>query len=386
MDFKLTEGQEKLRAEVRSFLEEELKQGGFEPLTDSWIDGYDKEFSKKVGARGWIGTVWPTEMGGKGWSFVDRLIITEELLRYGAPVAGHWMADRQCGPCLIAYGSEEQQKEILPRIIRGEVSFALGMSEPDSGSDLASLRTRAVETEDGFIINGQKIWTSGAHLSEYIYLVARTDPDAPKHKGISEFVVDLKLPGITTNPIVDMMNSHHFNEVFFDNVKVPKSALVGERNRGWYQIVVQLDYERSGLERIMSTYPMFQMLLDFVRQEPSLYRQAEVRHKLTDLVLKFEVGRLLIYRVAWVLSQGRVPNYESAMAKVYGTSYEQHLTHVATQVLGLSGQLVEGSKWAPLRGLASRSYLFAPGYSLRGGTSEILRNIVALRGLGLPAG
>jgi alkylation response protein AidB-like acyl-CoA dehydrogenase len=183
-----------------------------------------------------------------------------------------------------------------------------------------------------------------------------------------------------------MMNSHHFNEVFFDNVKVPKSALVGERNRGWYQIVVQLDYERSGLERIMSTYPMFQMLLDFVRQEPSLYRQAEVRHKLTDLVLKFEVGRLLIYRVAWVLSQGRVPNYESAMAKVYGTSYEQHLTHVATQVLGLSGQLVEGSKWAPLRGLASRSYLFAPGYSLRGGTSEILRNIVALRGLGLPAG
>ncbi|MEE9202498.1 MAG: acyl-CoA dehydrogenase family protein [Dehalococcoidia bacterium] len=386
MDFKLTEAQEKLRAEVRGFLEEELKQGGFEPLTDSWIDSYDKEFSQKLGARGWIGTVWPKEMGGRGWSFVDRLIITEELLRYGAPVAAHWMADRQCGPCLIAYGSEEQQKEILPRIIRGEVSFALGMSEPDSGSDLASLRTRAVETEDGFIINGQKIWTSGAHLSDYIYLVARTDPDAPKHKGISEFVVDLKLPGITINPIVDMMNSHHFNEVFFDNVKVPKSALVGERNRGWYQIVVQLDYERSGLERIMSTYPMFQLLLDYARQEPSLYRQAEVRHKLTDLVLKFEVGRLLIYRVAWVLSQGRVPNYESAMAKVYGTSYEQHLTHIATQVLGLSGQLVEGSKWAPLRGLASRTYLFAPGYSLRGGTTEVLRNIVALRGLGLPAG
>jgi alkylation response protein AidB-like acyl-CoA dehydrogenase len=385
MDFKFSEAQEKLRAEVRSFLEEEMKQGGFEPLTDSWIDGYDREFSRKVGAHGWLGTVWPKEVGGKEWSFVDRLIITEEFLRYGAPVAYHWMSDRQVGPCIIAYGSDEQRRDFLPRIIRGEVSFGLGMSEPDAGSDLASLRTRAVETEDGFIINGQKIWTSGAHLADYIYLVARTDPDAPKHKGISEFIVDLKLPGVTINPIVDMMNSHHFNEVFFDNVKVPKSALVGERNRGWYQIVVQLDYERSGLERIMSPYPMFQMLLDYARQEPTLYGKAEVRHKLTDLVVNYEVGRLLIYRVAWVLSQGRVPNYESAMAKVYGTAYEQHLAHVATQVLGLSGQLLADSKWAPLRGLASRSYLFCPGASLRGGTSEILRNIVALRGLGLPS-
>ncbi len=364
MEFKFTEAQDKLRAEVRSFLEGELKQGTFEPLTDSWIDGYDREFSKKVGAQGWIGTVWPKDMGGRGWSFVDRLIITEELLRYGAPVASHWMADRQCGPCIIAYGSDEQRQDLLPRIIRGEVSFGLGMSEPDSGSDLASLQTRAVETDDGFIISGQKIWTSGAHMSDYIYLVARTDPEAPKHKGISEFIVDLKLPGVTINPIVDMMNSHHFNEVFFDNVKVPKSALVGERNRGWYQIVVQLDY---------------------ARQEPSLYGNAEVRHKLTDLVVRYEVGRLLIYRVAWVLSQGRVPNYESAMAKVFGTSYEQHLSHVATQVLGLSGQLLGDSKWAQLRGLASRSYLFCPGAALRGGTSEILRNIVALRGQGLPS-
>ncbi|MEK7847852.1 MAG: acyl-CoA dehydrogenase family protein, partial [Chloroflexota bacterium] len=356
------------------------------PSKDSWIDGFDRECSRKVGARGWIGAVWPKAMGGRGWSFVDRLIITEELLRYGAPVAYHWMSDRQVGPCIIAYGSPEQKKEYLPRIIRGELAFALGMSEPDSGSDLASLRTRAVETADGFVISGQKVWTSGAHLADCIYLVARTDPDAPKHRGISEFIVDLKLPGITVNPIVDMMNSHHFNEVFFENVKVPKSALVGQRNRGWYQIVVQLDYERSGLERIMSTYPMFQMLLDYARQQPALYSRPEVRYKLIDLVVKHEVGRLLIYRVAWVLTQGRVPNYEAAMAKVYGTSYEQHLTHVATQVLGLSGQLLEGSRWAPLRGLASRSYLFAPGYSLRGGTSEILRNIIALRGLGLPAG
>ncbi|MDP6099914.1 MAG: acyl-CoA dehydrogenase family protein [Dehalococcoidia bacterium] len=385
MEFKFTETQDKLRAEVRSFLEEELKHGSFEPSNDAWIDGYSKEFSRKVGAKGWIGTIWPKGYGGKEWSFVDRLIITEELLRFGAPVAYHWMSDRQCGPCVIAYGSDEQRKDILPRIIKGEVSFALGMSEPDSGSDLASLQTRAVETEDAFIINGQKIWTSGAHEADYIYLVARTDPDVPKHKGISEFIVDLKLPGITVKPIVDMMNSHHFNEVYFDSVRVPKSALVGERNRGWYQIAVQLDYERSGLERIMSPYPMFHMMLDLARQEPVLYNNPEVRHKLTDLVVKFEVGRLLIYRVAWTLSQGRVPNFESAMAKIYGTAFEQHLSHMATQVLGLSGQLMEDSRWAPLRGLASRSYLFCAGATLRGGTSEILRNIVALRGLGLPS-
>lgn len=386
MDFKFSEAQEKLRAEVRAFLEGELKRGGFIPNSDPWMSGWSPEFSRKLGQKGYLGVAWPVEVGGRGWSFLERLIITEELLRYGAPVAYHWIAERQVGPCLIAYGSPEQKQQYLPGIRDGVLSIALGMSEPNAGSDLASLTTRAVETEDGFILNGQKIWTSGAHLANYIYLVARTDPTAAKHRGISEFIVDTKLPGVTINPIIDLMGSHHFNEVYFDNVKLPKTALVGQRNRGWYQIAVQLDYERSGLERIMSNYVVFQMLLDYVRENPQLRNRAGIRHQLADLVVRFEVGRWLIYRVAWVLSQGRAPNYESAMAKAYGTAFQQHMADVATLVLGLGGQLMENSHLAPLRGLAAKSYLYAPSYSIAGGTSEILRNIVAIRGLGLPSG
>ncbi len=389
MDFRFTPEQENFRKEVREFLESEKKKGTYETKCDAWIMGHDPEFSKKVAAKGWIGMTWPKQYGGQGKSYLDRLVLTEELLRYGAPVAAHWFSDRQIGPSIIAFGNEDQKKDFLPRIIKGEVYVGLGMSEPEAGSDLASLKTRAVEEGDHFVVNGQKVWTSGAHSFNYIYCVVRTDPNVPKHKGISEMLIDLSLPGITVRPLIDMTGDRHFNEVFFDNVKVPKSALMGKKNEGWKQILAQLDYERSGMERLMANYPLFEKILDYAKETKknggTLSKDPVIRHRLAELAIEFEVGRLLIYRVAWVLSQHRLPNYEASLAKAWCCEFEQRLAAAAITVLGPFGQLREGSKWAPLNGMAVSSYLISPGYSLQAGTHEILRNMVAMRGLGLPS-
>ncbi len=391
MNFKFTEEQEKLRQEVRQFLEGELKKGTFEVRCDAWMGGYSPEFSHKIGERGWIGLCWPKECYGKGKSYIDRMVLTEEIVRYGAPAAAHWFADRQMGPSIIRHGSDEQKQYFLPRIARGELVFGIGMSEPEAGCDLASLRTKATEDGDSYIINGQKVWTSGAHHIDYLYLVARTDPDVPKHKGISEFIVDMHLPGIEVRPLIDMTGGHHYNEVFIDNVRVPKSSMVGEVNRGWYQIAQQLDYERSGVERLMTNFPLYQDLIEYAKHtghgSKPVAKQPIVRSKLADLTIKYEVGRLLTYRVAWVLDQGRLPTTEAAMAKAFCTEFEQHLAHIATQLPGLYGQLRQGSKRIPpvFRESAAESYLFSPGYTIQGGTSEILKNIIAIRGLQLPS-
>jgi len=390
MDFAFSREQEQLREEVRAFLKKELPEHTLEVREDQWIEGFSPEFSRKLGAKGWIGLTWPKEYGGRGLSYLDRLVVTEELLRHGAPVAAHWFGDRQMGPALLAYGTEEQKREFLPKIVKGQITFGLGMSEPEAGSDLASLRTRATEDGDDFVIDGQKVWTSGAHLADFCYLVARTDPNVPKHKGISEFIVDMKLKGITIRPLIDMTGARNFSEVFLDNLRVPRASLIGQINRGWYQIVSQLDYERSGIERLMSNRPLFEDFLKYAKEtrfmgEP-LVRHPLVRYKLAELEIEYEVGRLLVYRVAWLLSNGHVPNYEAAIAKAYCTAFEQRLASAVMQMLGLYGQLVAGSKWAPLVGRAARAYLYSPAYTIQGGTSEILRNIVAIRGLGLPAG
>lgn len=390
MEFRFTEEQEKLRQEIRQFLEEELKNGSFEVHCDAWMGGYSPEFSRKIGQRGWIGLCWPREWYGQGKSYMDRMVLTEEIVRYGAPAAAHWFADRQMGPSIIRYGSDEQKEYFLPRIARGELVFGIGMSEPEAGCDLASLRTKATEDGDSYILNGQKVWTSGAHHIDYLYLIARTDPDAPRHRGISEFIVDMHLPGIEVRPLIDMTGGHHYNEVFLDNVRVPRSSLVGEINRGWYQIAEQLDYERSGVERLMTNYPLYQDLIEYAKQTNQggkpLAEQPTVRSRLADLTVRYEVGRLLTYRVAWVLDQGRPPTTEAALAKAFCTSFEQYMAHVATQLPGLYGQLRQGSKWIPpaFRESAAESYLFSPGYTIQGGTSEILRNITAIRGLQLP--
>ena len=266
MDFRLSDEQVKFRQEVGDFLEGEIKQGLWEPSCDAWIMGHDPEFTKRVSQKGWIGLTWPKEYGGQGRSYVDRLILTEEMLRYGAPAACHLFADRQIGGAIVHYGTDQQKKELLPMILKGEAYVGLGMSEPDAGSDLASLKTKATEDGDEFIIDGQKTWTSGGGKMNWIYLVARTDPEAPKHKGISEFFFRTDLPGVRVAPIADITGGVHFNEVFFENVRIPKTSLIGERNRGFYQILNQLDYERSGMERLMANYPLLRRLSNTPRR------------------------------------------------------------------------------------------------------------------------
>ena len=388
MDFRLSEEQEKFRQEVRDFLEGEIRQGLWQPSCDAWIMGHDPAFTKRVSKRGWIGLTWPKEQGGQGRSYVDRLILTEEMLRYGAPAACHWFADRQIGGAIVHYGTEEQKRELLPKILKGEAYVGLGMSEPDAGSDLASLKTKATEDGDYYIIDGQKTWTSGGSRMNWIYLVARTDQTAPKHRGISEFFFETSLPGVTVAPIVDITGGVHFNEVFFENVRIPKKCLIGEKNKGFYQVLNQLDYERSGMERLMGNYPLFEALIQYARETKRngkpLSNEPIIRSKLAQLKIEFEIGRLHMYRIAVVMDEGRAPNWESAMAKAYGTAFEQRLASTAIEILGLYGQLSPQSKWVPMRGMAYHSYLSSKGYSLQAGTSEILKNILASRKLELP--
>jgi len=388
MDFRLSEEQQRFRQEVSDFLKGEIKQGLWEPSCDAWIMGHDPEFTQRVAKKGWIGLTWPKECGGQGRSYVDRLILTEEMLRYGAPAACHWFADRQIGGAIVHYGTDQQKKELLPMILKGEAYVGLGMSEPDAGSDLASLKTKAAEDGDSYIIDGQKTWTSGGSNMNWIYLVARTDPDAPKHRGISEFFFRTDLPGVSVAPIHDITGGVHFNEVFFENVRIPKTSLIGEKNKGFYQILNQLDYERSGMERLMANYPLFEAVINYVketkRKGKPLAQDPLVRSKLAQLKVEFEIGRLHMYRVAMVMDEGRAPNWESSMSKAYGTAFEQHLAGAAIEIAGLYGQLSPESKRVPMHGMAYHSYLSSKGYSLQAGTSEVLKNILALRKLELP--
>ncbi len=367
MDFTFTPEQEAFRAEIRAFLAQEVPAE--KSLEDGWITGFSPEFSRKLGARGWIGVTWPKRYGGQEKTYLDRVILTEELLRAGAPVAAHWLGDRQIGPALLAYGNEDQKREILPRIAKGELVFCLGMSEPGAGSDLASLRTRAVEAGDDFLITGQKIWTSFAHVADYIYLVARTDPQAPKHKGISEFLVDMKTPGVTVRPLVDLTGEHHFNEVFFDNVRVPKRWLIGEKNRGWYQIASQLDYERSGIERLLSNYPLFRDAVRYAREQ-GLVKDPLVRNQLAQMYVELEMGRFLVYKVAWLLTKGGVPNYEAAMAKCYCTEIEQRIAQTVSSLNGDYDVLLTGSAAARLAGRAAREVSLCSGLHNPGGHQQ----------------
>jgi len=321
------------------------------------------------------------DQAGKGVE-IQHLLVEIAGLEIGK------VADRQIGRAIIHFGTDEQKQDMLPKILRGEAYVGLGMSEPEAGSDLASLQTRATEEGDYYVFNGQKMWTSCARYMNYIYLVARTDPTAPKHRGISEFIIRADLPGITVRPTIDITGTEAWGEVFFDNVKVPKTALIGQKNRGFYQIVNQLDFERSGMERLMGNYPLFDAIIQFTkvtaRHGKPICQDPYVREKLAQLQVEYEIGRLLTYRVALVIDSGRAPNAEAALAKAYCTGFEKNLAEASTRILGLYGQLAAGSKWAPIFGMAPHSFLGSMGYSLQAGTSEILRNVVATRGLGLP--
>jgi len=385
VDFRDSPEQARLRAEVREFVANDPAVRARTFLEDGWIAGFDPAFSKRLSARGWLGMTWPKAYGGREKSYMDRLIVTEELLLAGAPVAAHWFGDRQIGPALLAHGTPSLKAELVPRIARAEISFCIGMSEPNAGSDLAGLVTRADVVGDEFVIRGQKTWTSFAGHADYCYLVARTNADAPKHKGISELLVPMRTPGITVRPIKDMVGESHFGELFFDDVRVPRTALIGKLDAGFYQIMQQLDFERSGIERLVSNAPLWREAKAYVRERGLTRRDPVLRAKIAELEIAWRAGRGLIYRVAEMLSSGRVPNHEAAVAKTFCTSLEQRISDLVAQILGVAGSLDAADPRAPFAGRAARTFLYAPAYTIQGGTNNILRNIIATRGLGLPS-
>jgi alkylation response protein AidB-like acyl-CoA dehydrogenase len=375
-----SEAAERVRAEVREFLAVELAAGGFTARVDAWLSGVDPGFSRRLGERGWLGMTWPRRYGGHERSAMERYAVTEELLAVGAPVAAHWIADRQSGPNLLRYGTERQRREILPRIAAGECYFVIGMSEPDSGSDLASIRTRAARNGAGdWVVNGAKIWTSNAHLSHYAITLVRTSPpgEGPRgrHRGLSQLLVDLSLPGITVNPIRILDGGHHFNEVVFTDVVVPGDMLLGEEGNGWHQVTAELAFERSGPERFLSTYPL---LAEFGRRAAGSGDPAQLA-TLGRLSARLLALRQLSLRIAAALDRGELPDIAAALVKDVGTTFEGDVIEEIRRVVEVVPSLDSPD---PLGRALAEAQLHQPGFTLRGGTNEILKGIVA-RGLGL---
>ncbi|MCW1927344.1 acyl-CoA dehydrogenase family protein [Bhargavaea beijingensis] len=369
---RLTPEQEAFRHEVRSFLDEERKKGTFATHADSWLSGYSAEFSKMLGKRGWIGMTWPKEYGGSERSAIDRYILTEELLAAGAPVASHWFADRQSGPLLLNLGTEEQKDFFLPKITKGECFFSIGLSEPNSGSDLASLKTRAEKVEGGWVVNGMKTWTSGAHHSHYMITLCRTSPQDEKrrHDGMSQLIIDLSAEGVSIRPIQFLTGEHHFNEVFLENVFVPDNRVIGEVGNGWKQGMLELAYERSGPERILSTFPLLQeaqRLLTEQQDQKGLAEVAKLNARLWSL-------RNMSIGVAQMLEEGKDVALAASLVKDLGTLFEQSVAEAVRLLLPMRPSVTAERL---LDRLMAESVLHGPGFTIRGGTTEILRGIVA---------
>ena len=364
-----------LREEVRGWLREALAGTPAARRARSW-GGFDPEFSRRLGERGWIGMTWPRRYGGGERSALERLVVLEELLAAGAPVAAHWVADRQSGPLLLRYGSEGQRERLLPRMARGELVFCIGMSEPGAGSDLAAIRSRAERVSGGWRLRGSKLWTSNAHRSHYMIGLFRTRPEAEsRHEGMSQLLVDLATPGITVRPIRDLSGDEHFCEVVFEDALVPEEALLGAEGAGWAQVMAELAFERSGPERYLSS---FQLLLELVRAagpapEPALAAG------IGRLVAHLATLREMSLAVAGCLAAGRDPSLEAALVKDLGTSFEQEIPEVAHALLGRAPRPEGGDDFEQVLGFLTQT---APSFSLRGGTREVLRGIIA-RGLGL---
>jgi 3-oxocholest-4-en-26-oyl-CoA dehydrogenase alpha subunit len=378
------------RAELREFLAEHLPREDWDMRNDRDVVGHEQEmftraFRKKLAGRGWLTMGWPETFGGAGASYMTQTVYMEEMSAAGAPGAydqGVWLA----GPAVMMHGTAAQQERWLPAMRTADVHWCQLFSEPGAGSDLASLQTRAVRDGDAYVLNGQKIWTSGATEADWGILLARTDAEAPKHRGISYFMLDMRLPGVTVRPLVNMMGSEHFNEVFLDDVRVPADCLIGEENRGWYIATTTLDQERSSINRVVMTRSTLYALIDLVRGSAQHRNRAEIRHELAERYLEFEIGRWLCYRVAQMQSEGKVPNSEASVSKVFGTELQRQMGITGMRVLGMAGQFEPGTDYAPLKGRIERWALAAPSYTIAGGTSEVNRNIIATRGLGLPRG
>lgn len=363
---------ERLRAEVRDFLAQTLGDLPPQERARNW-SGYSPEFSRALGQRGWIGMTWPRRYGGGERSMLERYVVLEELLAAGAPVSAHWVADRQSGPLLMRYSPEVLAPELLPRIARGECHFCIGMSEPDSGSDLASIRTRAVRDGDGWRISGRKVWTSAAHKAHYMIALVRTaPPGADRHAGMSQFLVDMRSPGLTIRPIVNQLGEHEFNEVTFDEVPVPAHHLIGAEGEGWHQVTTELTFERSGPERYMSSTQLMLEMLDAADADNPHHQLV-----LGRLAAQYATLRQMSLGVAGMLAAGQNPGLAAAAVKDQGALLEQGLPDLAHELFG--GRMPPESDLARVQ---RHLVLATPSFSLRGGTREILRGMLA-KGMGL---
>ena len=397
MDFRDTPEEASFRQEVREFISAEYKKDGDDGTVSAAqaasaggpdaMERYNA-WIKKLATKGWVAPAWPTEYGGAGLSVMQQFVFNEELALARAPRPGG-IGITMAGPTIIVYGTDEQKKQHLSGMLQGEV-WCQGFSEPGSGSDLASLQTKAEKDGDDYIINGQKIWISGALYAERMILLARTDPEAPKHKGISYFLFDMKAPGVTVQPLVNMAGTPGFNEVFFDNVRVPRKDLLGEENRGWYVGTTTLDFERSSIGTSIAQGQSVEDLVLWVKENRRGTLHATAKMELAERSIEAETARLMSYRVISLQNRGQVPNHEASAVKIFAGELNQRIANTAVNILGLAGQLVRGEKgsanarYAPKNGRFGRVYLASVASTIAGGTSEINRNIIATRGLGLP--
>lgn len=373
----LPESAEQLRREVRAFVAEERAAGHLPPPEKIGL-GFDIATTKRIAAKGWIGLTWPAQYGGGERTALERYVMNEELLAAALPVGAHWVADRQSGPVLLKFGSETQKQFYLPKIAAGDCYFCIGMSEPGSGSDLASLKARAEKVEGGWRINGRKIWTTNAHRVHYMIALVRTSTvEGSRHAGLSQLIVDLTLPGVTISPIISMAGEHDFNEVLMEDVFVPDDALIGQEGNGWNQVSAELAYERSGPERWLSSFRLISELIDTLGPDARPSSLEELGRLLSHLLAL----RQLSMSVASMIQRGLSPNLEAAIVKDLGTKFEQEAVRVVRNIVS-SEDLTAGGRNARLRGLLAHAQVYAPAFTIRGGTNEILRGIIA-RGIGL---
>ena len=366
-----------LRKEVRNFITKSLNNKEFEPSADAWVFSASPDFSKKLGSMGWLGMSFPKKYGGNERTALERYVVTEELLASGAPVAAHWIADRQSGSQILRYGNEEQKKLIIPKITAGECFFAIGMSEPDSGSDLASVKTKATKIENGWNLEGRKIWSTGAHLSNYMIVLARTSPASEKnrHEGLSQFLVDLSLPNVSVKGIPDMTGQRHFNETLFDNVILSEDALLGVEGKGWSQVVGELALERSGPERFLSH---FTLLESFINEFKDILIKSGSK-LIGKLIAELQTLRRMSFSIASMLQNGESPETQAAFVKELGNKFEKMMVETLREF----SNIIPLYEWpSQLQNLFEDATLRIPSNSLRGGTTEIMRGIIA-RQLGL---
>jgi alkylation response protein AidB-like acyl-CoA dehydrogenase len=397
MEFQDTVEEASFRSEVSSFIEQHLPRewataegGPVAVYDDPDRQEFIKTWRKSLASRGWIAPHWPKEYGGAGMSPGEQFIFNEEMAKHRAPAEGG-MGVQMIGPTLILYGTDEQKKEHLAGITSGEVMWCQGYSEPGAGSDLASLQTRAIRDGDDYVVNGQKIWSSGAHRANWMFMLARTDPDAPKHRGISMLLVPMNSPGITVQPLIDMAGDHIFNQEFFDNVRVPAKNRVGEENRGWYVGATLLDFERSNIGASINLRNTVSDITRFAREASKAANGTArltraIKAELADRAVEAEVAKLFSYRIISLQKRGQVPNHEASVNKMFRSETDQRIAATGMKLIGMYGNAYKDPRFAPLKNRIGGMYLRSVGSTIAAGTSEVQRNVIATRGLGLPRG